>query len=87
MEDVLSFLVGINVVVKVIDLIRKIGEPKPLTSSFLIMFMYDKQEEIKKIIEEGNRETQKTLLSDAFSKYLLTKDKLNEIKKDLKDKK
>lgn len=72
----------VNIFIKLIVYINSIGKPKPITDTFFIMFMFDKQEEIKEILEKKTSELKKDLLKDTFDKYLLTKDKLNKMSKD-----
>jgi hypothetical protein len=80
-DELILMALLINILIKFVVWIKSFNAPKPLTSTFFIMFMFDKHEEIKDILDKKNYELKKELLKDALDKYLLTKDKLNEIKK------
>ena len=48
-DDLILMALLINILIKFVVWIKSFNAPKPLTSTFFIMFMFDKHEEIKDI--------------------------------------
>lgn len=69
---ILSMLVGANILIDLYDKWFNDKE-KPLSTNEFLFYMYDKQEEIKKILEEQNKD----LRMQMFNNYLKTRDLIN----------